>query len=95
MSAAWIIVIILFMFLIVLCSHNSTRMMPSTQSEEFAMIPSDQASTIYVPQNSDGQVVFRPIVFSDETTAPQRIERRTSTPVTMRSSPPSAYVKSF
>jgi hypothetical protein len=87
-------------FLFILLLGMSMTLTPpslsaSSHSEAFNMIPTDESEPIFVPERSNDSIVFRPIDFSDSTTAPQRIERRESVSADRRSSPPSAYVRSF
>ena len=94
----WIfLVVILFIFLTMISmpAHECLDLNSSAHSEQFRMIPTDETATAYVPEKQDGEIVFRPVMFSEETTAPQRVDRRYSTPMDIRSSPPSAYVKPF
>jgi hypothetical protein len=90
-----LIILLLLIFLMMMSGTRTSALMRSCHSNEFRMIPTDEAETVYGPIVKDGEVVFRPVEFSEETTAPQRVDRRTSTPVERRSSPPSLYVKSF
>lgn len=50
------------------------------------MIPSDLGETAYVADDTD-DIVFRPIIFSNESNAPQRPPRRTSVPINGQSTP--------
>jgi hypothetical protein len=96
---SWLfLLVVLFILLITLSSQASHEqfLYQSSHSEEFRMIPTDEAAQIYVPERAgDESIVFRPVDYSTNTTAPQRVERRYSTPMDVRSSPPSAYVRSF
>ena len=91
-----IVVVFLFIFLLLLSGTNCQHgLMAATHSNTFRMIPTDEAETVYGPSRENDEIVFRPITFSADTTAPQRMDRRTSTPVDRRSSPPSAYIRSI
>ena len=91
---SWLFIIVILFILLLMLPSLGGALQGYGHSNEFRMIPTDESATIYVPQNEDGEIVFRPIQFSDTTTAPQRAERRTSTPVEIRSTP-TTYSRTF
>jgi hypothetical protein len=82
-----ITIVFLLILLMMLSSSCNYRLRGSAHSNEFRMIPTDEAETAYKPVVENEQIVFRPIEFSAETTAPDRVYRRTSTPIDRRSNP--------